>query len=120
MKKAAWKKKIKQACVDAGTYKPFFDDVITTLADVLEKRDDTGEQYKKYGSKPVITYTNKGGNSNPTKNPMLILWDDLNKTALTYWRELGLTPSGYKKITGDKPESEKGSGLIAALASIEI
>lgn len=120
MKKAGWKKRIKESCLSAGTYKPFFDDVINTLADILEKRDDAAEQYKKYGSKPVITYTNKGGNTNPTKNPMLSLWNELNKTALTYWKEMGLTPSEYKKITGDKPETEKQSGLMAALSSLEI
>lgn len=120
MKKGAWKKRIKQSCIDAGTYKPFFEEIIVTLADILEKRDEVGEKYKASGSKPVITYTNKGGNTNPAKNPYLVIWDDMNKTALTYWKELGLTPSEYKKITGNKPENEKGSSLRSALASLEI
>lgn len=54
-----------------------------------------------------------------TKNPLLVLWDDLNKSALAYWRELGMTPSSYKKMTGDAPRLEKLDGLAAALASIE-
>ena len=51
-----------------------------------------------------------------TKNPLLVLWDDLNKSALAYWRELGLTPSSYKKMTGD---TVKAGGLAAALASVK-
>lgn len=50
----------------------------------------------------------------------LVLWDDLNKTALAYWRELGLTPSSYKKLTGTGAKQEESKkGLAAALASIE-
>lgn len=120
MTRNAWKKRITDYCKDAGTYQPFFDDVIGTLADVLANRDATAKQYKQTGSSPVVKYTNKGGNTNPTKNPILVLWDDLNKTALIYWRELGLTPSGYKKITGEQFKDDKElSGLAAALASIE-
>lgn len=120
MTKNQWKKRITASCIEAGTYQPFFDDAIQTLAEILEKRDVTSKQFKQTGSMPIIKYTNKGGSTNPSKNPILVLWDDLNKTALTYWRELGLTPSGYKKITGDRPrEEETLSGLAAALASIE-
>ena len=49
-----------------------------------------------------------------------MLWDDLNKSALAYWRELGLTPSAYKKMTGDAVKKEKAAGgLAAALREIE-
>lgn len=119
MTKGAWKKRITQSCKDAGTYQPFFDDVINSLADILDKRDAAAKQYKEEGSEPIVDYTNKGGKTNPTRNPLLALWDELNKTALTYWRELGLTPSGYKKIIGEKPKDESLSGLAAALAEIE-
>lgn len=119
MTKSTWKKRIEQACKDASVYEPFFDDIITTLSEVLEKRDAAEKQYKETGSIPVIRYTNKGGSTNPTKNPILVLWDDLNKTALLYWKELGLTPSVYRKITGEKPKEKELSGLAAALASIE-
>ena len=54
-----------------------------------------------------------------TKNPLLVLWDDLNKTALAYWRELGLTPSSYKKMTGDAPKKEKPQGLVEVLSKLE-
>ena len=92
---------------------------VETLASILEQRDKTYQEFKKSGGKSVIEYTNKGGSTNLTKNPLLVLWDDLNKSALAYWRELGLTPSSYKKMTGGIPEKEKRGGLAAALASIE-
>lgn len=120
MTAAQWKRKIKKATVDAGTYRNIFDAVIDTLSDVLEQRDRAKEQFLKSGGNMVISYTNKGGATNPSKNPFMLAWDDLNSTALSYWRELGLTPSSFRKITGTTaPAEEKKSGLAAALASIE-
>ena len=101
MKRETWKKRIKEAAIEAGTYRPCFEEVINSLASILEKRDEAEAEYKKLGSMPIVKYTNKGGSTNPTKNPALALWDDLNKTALSYWRELGLTPAGLKKLKED-------------------
>lgn len=67
----------------------------------------------------MIEYTNKGGSTNMTKNPLLTLWDDLNKSALAYWRELGLTPSSYKKMAGEGAKPEKRSALADALAGLD-
>lgn len=119
MEQKKWKNKIKKACRDAGTYQPYFDHVIDTLAAILEKRDEAEAQYIKLGSKPVITYTNKGGNSNPAKNPCLVLWDDLNKSALSYWRDLGLTPAGLKKLN-DEALKEKQANFGDLLKDIGI
>lgn len=98
MKKSAWKKKIKRACTEAGTYAPYFDSVIDTLAGIMETRDDAAEKYTASGGQSVVMHTNKGGNTNIVKNPALVVVDDLNKTALAYWRDLGLTPAGLKRI----------------------
>lgn len=115
-----WKRKIKKALVDAGTYKNIFDAVIESLSDILEQRDRAREQFDRSGGNIVISYTNKGGATNPAKNPCLVAWDDLNATALSYWRELGLTPSSLKKMTGSSaPAEAKESGLAAALKAIE-
>ena len=67
----------------------------------------------------MIEYTNKAGATNVIKNPLLVLWMDLNQSALALWRDLGLTPKGYKDITGDKQKKPKESALAAALKSIE-
>ncbi|MBD8925208.1 MAG: hypothetical protein EGR89_04245 [[Eubacterium] rectale] len=119
MKKRTWKEKIRKSCKDATTYQPYFENVIDTLAGILESRDDAEEKYIENGSKPVIEYTNKSGATNLIKNPSLAVVDDLNKTALLYWKELGLTPSAYKKVTGTSLSNDSSGGLAAALASLE-
>lgn len=98
MDKKQWKRKIKKACNDAGTYQKPFDSIIDTLSQVMENRDLAQKQFEEYGSKPVIYHTNKGGNTNLVKNPALVMVNELNSTALAYWRDLGLTPAGFKKL----------------------
>ena len=120
MSKTKWKNLIKKQLTALGLQNDAYESTVESLAAILEQPDKTFAQFRKSGGKSVIEYTNKGGSTNMTKNPLLVLWDDLNKTALAYWRELGLTPSSYKKLTGTgakKEESKKG--LAAALASIE-
>lgn len=118
MKKDSWKKRIVDACTAAGTYKPCFDSVIDTLALILERRDDANEQFIKSGGKPIVAYTNKGGATNPAKHPALVLWDELNKTALAYWRDLGLTPAGLKRINEQAIAPKKKSLLAEALKDL--
>lgn len=101
MNKAEWHEKITKACKKAGTYREYFEGVIDTLAATLEARDDAMEKYHSSGANSVITYTNTGGKKNIVKNPALVVVDDLNKTALAYWRDLGLTPAGLKRINED-------------------
>lgn len=118
VKAATWKKKIIEACQAVGTYQPSFEAIIDTLALTLERRDDANEQFVKTGGKPIIAYTNKGGATNPSKHPALVLWDDLNKTALTYWRDLGLTPAGLKRINEQAVAPRKKSVLAEALKDL--
>lgn len=119
MRKKSWKAKIKAACVEAGTYRPFFDQVIDTLAAIMENRDKVQDLYTKSGSNPVVAYTNKAGETNPVKNPMLVMLADLNTQALSYWRDLGLTPAGLKKIN-DEALKIKASGLGDLLKGMEL
>lgn len=98
MKKEAWKKRIKAACIEAGTYREYFDSIITSLAEILETRDQVRKYYKDSGAEPIVMRTNKGGHTNVEKNPILVIYDDMNNTAMTYWKELGLTPKGLKAI----------------------
>ena len=101
MTKASWKKRITKACEDAGTYQPFFDAVIETLAGILEKRDEALAVFEKTGGNVLVTHTNKSGATNIEQNPALRLMNDLNRDALAYWRDLGLTPAGLKKLNAD-------------------
>lgn len=119
MTKAKWVSTIKEQLSALGTYNEVYNPAIETLAETLEQRDKTKKEFLESGGLSVIEHTNKGGSTNLTKNPLLVMWDDLNKSALAYWRELGLTPSSYRKMTGDAPKREKVSGLAAALKEIE-
>ena len=119
MNKRAWKTKIKKACIEAGTYKKFFDYTIDTLAGILQKRDEAAQILDEDGEELIVEQTNKSGFTNRVKNPAFSVWDDLNKSALIYWRDLGLTPAGLKKINEEvfaKAREEKnGNNLINLL-----
>ena len=116
MTKDEWSDKLKSLCRDAGTYKPFFDEIINQLALILEIRDNAERTYKESGSVPVVEHTNKGGHTNTVKNPSLQILNECNEQALSYWRDLGLTPAGYKKLSGDNMEVK--SSFESALAKI--
>lgn len=107
MNKTEWAKRIKIASTQAGTYEPVFDDVIDTLAGILEQRDNLQEEFDRNNESAVVVHTNRGGNANPVKNPAIVMINDLNKTALAYWRDLGLTPAGLKRLR-DSSVSVKG------------
>ena len=118
MADTSWKSRItrqmKQLNIDIKPYTP----VIATLCEILNQRDAVYEQYIDEGAQPVMEYTNKAGATNIVKNPLLILWDDLNKSALAYWRDLGLTPSSYKKLAAET-QPEKKSALTEALSKLD-
>lgn len=119
MTKNKWKSLILAQMAALHVQNDAYISVVEALAGILEQRDKTFREFKDSGGRSVIEYTNKGGSTNMTKNPLLVLWDDLNKSALAYWRELGMTPSSFKKMTGGTLVEEKESGLVAALKSIE-
>lgn len=118
MTAAEWKKKIKAACRKAGTYKPFFDSVITTLSEIMEKRDKAQEIFDMSGGNIMISHTNKAGATNIETNPAVRLINEYNRDALAYWRDLGLTPAGYKKLTADVVEKKEGGSLEKLLEKI--
>ena len=120
MKKAAWKTKIVKAAKEAGTYQPFFDLIIETLADILAKRDDAERIYLEKGGEPIVEHTNKAGATNLEQNPALLLINNLNRDALQYWRDLGLTPAGLKKINEEAVNGKASmSQLDKVLAKLE-
>lgn len=101
MDRKKWKSLIKRNCISVGTYNKAFEPVIETLAEILAKRDAAEELYTRSGGKPIVMHTNKAGAANLEQNPAIRLINDLNRDALQYWRELGLTPAGLKKISED-------------------
>ena len=120
MKKKTWKAKIKQSCIDAGTYRPFFDNIIDELAGILERRDMADEAFIKTGGNVIVKHTNKNGSTNLEQNPALRLVNDLNRDALTYWKELGLTPAGFKRLGEQVTNKGDDIGLGDVLAELGI
>ena len=121
MKKEEWIPRIRDACVQAGTYRPYFEDLIATLAGVLERRDECERQYAESGEGMTIERTNKAGFTTMVKNPTMVFYDDFCRTALNYWKELGLTPAGLKKLkdeTFSEKKEDKGGGLKKLLEAI--
>ena len=120
MTQAEWVERIKSSAVEAGTYRPFFDDVIATLGGILERRDQAQELFVKTKQKVIVKHTNKGGATNIEQNPLLRLINDLNRDALAYWRDLGLTPSGFKKLGNEMISIKKEASFEDLLANIGI
>lgn len=117
MKKEEWAKLIKSYCEMAETYRPFFDSVIDTLAQTMEMRDDAILKYQESGGEPTVVKSYRG-NANVYKNPAVQVITDLNAQALNYWRDLGLTPAGLKRINEASMKEKKGmSALEKALSS---
>ncbi len=114
--KKIWIKKIKRSCEDAGTYKPCFDSVIDTLASILEKRDEAEKMMD--GEAVIVEHTNRGGAVNLEQHPAVRLINDLNRDALAYWRDLGLTPKGLKQIKDDALKESKADPLTEALRDL--
>ena len=114
-----WKTKIRKACREAGTYRTCFDAAIDTLADILARRDEAQELFEESGRAILVEHTNKAGATNIEQNPAIRLINDLNRDALAYWRDLGLTPAGLKKINeAALKEQKKDSALEAALSKL--
>ena len=118
MKKATWKNRITEACRAAGSYRDFFLPVIDTLAGILEKRDEAQDMFTKSGGNILVKHTNKGGATNIEQNPALRLINALNRDALAYWRDLGLTPAGLKRIDEAAMKQRKKSALGEALKGL--
>ena len=118
--KGTWKRRIKAACDEAGTYEPFFDLAIDQLAGILETRDAAHKQFKDSGGAPVVTHVNKGGFENVVKNPALAVIHECNQQALAYWRDLGLTPKGFKALGNDTTSAKKEATFEDLLSGIGI
>ena len=119
MTAAEWKKRITRDVKAAGTYQKYFGSVIDTLSGILARRDDAEALFIASGGNILVKHTNKGGATNIEQNPALRLINDLNRDALAYWRDLGLTPAGLKRINEEamkkKPEE---SALTKALSKL--
>ena len=117
-RKNEWIDAITQDCKGLGVYKTAFNPAIEMLADVMVQREDVWKEFEDSGGKTMLPYTNKGGSENFVKNPILVMWNELTKTALAYRRELGLTPAGLRKLDEKAMKSKKRSPLAEALRDL--
>lgn len=117
--KARYCKYIKQMCIDAGTYAPYFDRIILELAEILVIKDAAEAQYIEGGGCPVVFHTNKANATNVVKNPALVVILECKTNALAYWRDLGLTPKGLKAL-GESISKDDNKGFGDYLASLGI
>lgn len=120
MKKRSWENRIREYCVNAGTYREYFEPIIETLSLILEHRDKLAKEFKKTKQTSTVVKEKKIKNSKAKKteikkNPTLVMIDDLNKTALMYWRELGLTPSALRKIDDELLKPKKKNNFFEVL-----
>lgn len=113
MKKEEYKKKIEEQIKVDVEYIPSFETTISILAEILEERDRVYRVYQEQGGNPVIEYESDRHAKNPKQNPLLKQWNELNTTALTYMRDLGITPAGLRKLQGQLPTNRgyKTSGF---------
>lgn len=69
----------------------------------------------------MVVHVNKSGAANMEQNPALRLVNDLDRDALAYWRDLGLTPAGLKRINeGAMATQEEADPLASALSQIRV
>lgn len=114
----AWRKKIIEQMTAKSVPHAGFENVIETLADILEERDAVYTQYKDEGGHVLVEKVSDRGASNMIINPLLKAWQEMNRDALTYWRELGLTPQGLKKLNDQAVAQETAPDLGALLMEI--
>lgn len=115
MKKADWRREIIKKCESIGTFRTEFLPVINSLADILEERDRVRSLYRAEGANPRVEKTSDRGAVNYAKNPLLSTWEDLEKDALAYWRDLGLTPAGLKALDKEAMKPKKKNTLAELL-----
>lgn len=115
MTKKRWRETIIRCCQEAGTYKPYFDNVIDILAEILHNRDIAQATFKKMGGEVVVYHTNRAGIQNIEQHPAMKIVNDLNRDALAYWRDLGLTPAALRKMNEQAFKAKEQSGFSLAL-----
>ena len=118
MTAAEWKRKIIRDAKAAGAYEKYFGSVIDTLAGILERRDKAEALFLASGENVLVKHTNKGGATNIEQNPALRLINDLNRDALAYWRDLGLTPAGYKRLNLEAAQTKSNDGFEKILSQM--
>ena len=118
MDEKEWRSIIIEQMENVGTYRDAFIPAIDSLVKMLEQRDKVYEKYISTGARPVVKKKSDRGAENMVENPLLRTWRELNSDALSYWRDLGLTPAGLKRINEKAMQKPRESALSKALREI--
>ena len=102
-----------------GTYKPEFSPVITRYAEMRVQYEMLMENWYSEGCVITERYTNKAGATNNRKTTLYQAIETLRSDITVLERELGLTPSGLKKINDKSMAVKKESVLAKALSKLE-
>ena len=110
-------------CMKAiGTYDNAFILSIGILDGLLSDYYRAREEWIDDGGQLVMEYTNKNGQTNTVKNPLYQSMEKLRMDILTYLRELGITPSGLKKLKqdsfGDNAKVSKVEEMLISLSQM--
>lgn len=109
------KKEIIQYMKDVGTYNNSFDVSIGMLGKLLIDYSNARDEWEEGGSRLVREHTNKDGHTNVVKDPLYQSMEKLRMDILTYLKELGLTPSGLKKLKEDTFKSTQTTSKFEEL-----
>ena len=101
---------ITDAMQAVGTYKPDFAAAIRQLATLLRDQEMTRKEYRACGSRPLVWREGKNGEYQ-VKNPLLAVMETQRRDAVMMLSQLGLTPTGLKKINDEMKKKPAASGL---------
>ena len=101
-----------------GTFKDSFLPAVNALSEILERRDAAYKEFVESGGETVVERVSDRGAVNMGMNPRLKVWMELSNQALAYWKDLGLTPAGLKKIDEQSMKPKKVSALAEALREL--
>ena len=96
--KKQYKDKIIDQMMELAIYNENYEILVDTLAETCHLRDKNLTAWRKDGFNMVCEYTNKAGATNIQKSPYYLNNIQFNDLILKYCKELGLSPSGIKKL----------------------
>lgn len=92
------RKEIIKCMEGVGTYDESFMISISILDKLINDYEMARKEWEDDGCRMVVEYTNKNNQTNTVKNPLYQSMEKLRMDILSYLKELGLTPSGLKKL----------------------
>lgn len=105
-----------------GTYREEFAPIVDRTAGLYVQLDRFLRDFEeKAGGQAVIKHTNKSGATNLVKNPLLAACESVYGQLILHERELGLTPTGLKKLNeAALAQNKTSNALVDALKELDI